>query len=86
MSVHTALKKLGKKIIPNAKDTDFDSTSVEGTLNKIADKYTQKVAKDGRGIKTVTGVIDETNKLILTITLTDNSKQIVEGQITLPPA
>lgn len=39
----------------------------------------------GVGIKTISGTIDGTNKLTLTFTLTDDSTQTVEGQIT-PPA
>lgn len=38
--------------------------------------------KDGRGIKTITGSIDGSNQLTLTITLTDDSQQTVTGQIT----
>ena len=39
----------------------------------------------GVGIQSITGAIDGTNKLTLTFTLTDQSTQTVEGQIT-PPA
>lgn len=38
----------------------------------------------GIGIKTITGTIDGANKLTLTFTLTDDSTQTVEGQITPP--
>lgn len=40
----------------------------------------------GVGIRTVAGSIDGTNKLTLTFTLTDDSVQTVEGQITPPAA
>lgn len=38
--------------------------------------------KDGRGIKTITGSIDGSNNLTITITLTDDTQQTVQGQIT----
>lgn len=38
----------------------------------------------GVGIKSITGSISETNKLTLTITLTNSQVQTVEGQITPP--
>lgn len=38
--------------------------------------------KDGRGIKSITGSIDGSNNLTITITLTDDSQQTVQGQIT----
>ncbi len=37
----------------------------------------------GIGIKTITGMIDGSNKLSLTFTLTDESTQKVEGTITV---
>lgn len=40
----------------------------------------------GVGIQSITGAIDGTNKLTLTFTLTDQSTQTVEGQITPPAA
>ena len=40
----------------------------------------------GVGIQGITGTIDGTNKLTLTFTLTDDSTQVVEGQITPPAA
>lgn len=40
--------------------------------------------KDGKGIKSITGSIDGSNKLTLTFTLTDDSTQTVEGTITPP--
>lgn len=40
----------------------------------------------GVGIQSITGTIDGTNKLTLTFTLTDQSTQTVEGQITPPSA
>lgn len=39
----------------------------------------------GVGIKTIAGSIDGSNKLTLTITLTDETTQTVEGTLT-PPA
>lgn len=38
--------------------------------------------KDGRGIKTITGSIDGSNNLTITIILTDDTQQTVQGQIT----
>ena len=38
------------------------------------------------GIQSITGTIDASNKLTLTFTLTDQSTQTVEGQITPPSA
>ena len=43
-------------------------------------------APQGVGIQSITGTIDGTNKLTLTFTLTDQSTQTVEGQITPPAA
>ena len=40
----------------------------------------------GVGIKTITGSIDGSNKLTLTITLTDETTQTVEGTLTPPAA
>lgn len=40
----------------------------------------------GVGIKTITGSIDGSNKLTLTITLTDETTKTVEGTITPPAA
>lgn len=40
----------------------------------------------GVGIQSIAGTIDGTNKLTLTFTLTDQSTQTVEGQITPPAA
>lgn len=40
----------------------------------------------GVGIQSIAGTIDGTNKLTLTFTLTDQSAQTVEGQITPPTA
>lgn len=88
MSVQAELVKLGKKMIPSAQEDELRSTSVEGILANMAEKYTPAGEKGdpGVGVKTITGSIDGSNKLTLTFTLTDDSQQIVEGTITPPAA
>lgn len=92
MSVQKELVNLGQKLIPSAEEKDFQSTSVEGVIKKIAENYTPSEGAQGPkgdpgvGIKSITGSIDGSNKLTLTITLTDDSQQTVEGNITPPAA
>lgn len=59
--------------------------NAERVIQFIADNYSASSAAkgdDGVGIRSISGNIDANNKLTLTVTLTDNRKQVISGVIT----
>lgn len=86
MGILEALKALYKKITTAdaAADTIFD------VIKDLAENWPESPegspGPQGVGIKTITGSIDSSNKLTLQITLTDDSTQTIEGNITPPAA
>lgn len=58
--------------------------NTERVIQFIADNYSSSESSkgdDGVGIRSISGNIDDDNKLTLTFTLTDNRKQVVSGVI-----
>lgn len=55
-------------------------------FNRVLDMMDGAEGTSVKGIQSITGSIDSSNKLTLTFTMTDNSTQTVEGTITPPAA
>ena len=55
-------------------------------FNRVLDMMDGAEGAPAKGIQSITGSIDSSNKLTLTFTMTDNSTQTVEGTITPPAA
>lgn len=88
MGIVDALKALHKKV--TAKNST--GTVISDVINDLTLNWPESTqgpagpqGKPGVGIKTITGSIDGSNKLTLKFTLTDDSVQTVEDNIT-PPA
>lgn len=72
---------LGIKLDPKFFEVD-ESGVVSLNTESLPSATPGTPGKDGRGIKTITGSIDGSNNLTITITLTDDTQQTVQGQIT----
>ena len=71
-------------LAPNGKPEISENFNRVLNLLDNLDSSTGAQGPPGVGIQSITGIIDESNKLTLTFTLTDESTQIVEAQITPP--
>lgn len=89
MGILEALKALYKKITT----ADAAADTISDVIKDLAENWPESPegspgspGPQGVGIKTITGSIDSSNKLTLQITLTDDSTQTIEGNITPPAA
>lgn len=72
-------------LAPNGKPEISENFNRVLNLLDNLDGSTSAQGTPGVGIQSITGTIDGSNKLTLTFTLTDESTQTVEAQIS-PPA
>ena len=78
------MAEVNKRLLDSRSQAEIDE-NFERILALI-DALEEKPGTPGVGVKSITGSIDGSNKLTLTITLTDDGTQTVEGIITPPAA
>lgn len=59
MSIQSALLKLGVKLISGAQESDLRSTSIEGILEKIADKMPSSSGGPGAATTDTLGLVKQ---------------------------